>query len=1060
MLSAHRTPTANTNLRQIAAPAESRWDTHRFAPVCGVFLALDTIALKAGYGVCAAFEVGQEAEPAVRPEDDGEVLLYAHAKGTLSFSRIAAKLRTREWMETEACRKAYSDRSWRSGVPNGWIRRVLGFRQFNVRGLEAVRKEWSLECMAPNTHRRTSYHHSCNHIDVFPRVHSMTETQYSHARFWKCALQVNAHSYSQNYRGQDHGLDAAAYAETLLQFCNQEEISVIGMADHGSVQELDLIRDRLSNNGILVFPGFEISSTEKIHMVCLFSEGTSTEELQRFLGKLDRTDPSEPVAPSSLGCVEIAKIIQDLNGFWYAAHMTGSNGLLRLNQDGGGLVHVWTDHRLVQVGQIPGTVDDLEDRYKQIVLNKDPNYRRQRPITAINAKDVAKPEDLTNPRSSTYIKMTRPCFESLLLAFKYPESRVRLHNEVQEHFASRIDRVNIEGGYLDGLTAEFSGHLDAVIGGRGTGKSTLLECIRYALELPHKAEDARKQGDQIVRENLGRAGGRVIIELRSSVNNMKSYKVIRRYGEPARVIDQENNESTLRPVDLLPRAEVYGQNEIYELAKSPDEQTRVLDRFLPADIAEQTELRSAWDKLKKNGEDLERALDQKDEVDAGIAQLPKLQEQVKQYREQGLDEKLRVVPLFEQERQLKPRIEDEIDRVRKAKRVFDENVPDLEFLSDQRLQDLPHAELLRKARQVLERLLTSLHGQGQGVDRALNEADEGLQPILRGLQQALTRSEQQLESEFATLPTMAGKSGREVGMAFKNLLQEIERIKPKRDQLKKIERFVNERERERRNLLGQISDLRSARADARRKAVKDLNKRLEGKLRIDVVPDGVREPLRSFLQGLKGVGREKTKWVDEAEGLTILGLVAAIRKGKDFLLEKEWGLTPLVAETLAKLDTSQLHAIESIDLEERVSIELNVAHSGPPRFQAMERLSTGQQCTAILQLLLLENTDPLIMDQPEDNLDNAFIADRIVKDLLSAKTDRQFLLATHNANIPVFGDAEWIGVFTATQDGADMPSERQGSIDIPEIRDHAAAILEGGREAFVQRRELYGLDDL
>ena len=93
---------------------------------------------------------------------------------------------------------------------------------------------------------------------------------------------------------------------------------------------------------------------------------------------------------------------------------------------------------------------------------------------------------------------------------------------------------------------------------------------------------------------LAKAGGRVINELCSSVNNMKSYKVIRRYGEHARVIDQENNESTLRPVDLLPRADVYGQNEIYELAKSPDEQTRVLDRFLPAEIAEQTELRSAW----------------------------------------------------------------------------------------------------------------------------------------------------------------------------------------------------------------------------------------------------------------------------------------------------------------------------------------------------------------------------------------------------------------------------------------------------------------------------------
>ncbi len=887
----------------------------------------------------------------------------------------------------------------------------------------------------------------------------MTDLQYSHARFWKCALQVNGHSYSGKYQGQDHGLDAAPYADALLQLCLEEDIKVIGIADHVILQELNVIRDRLSTKGILVFPGFEISSTEKIHMVCLFSEGTSTPELHQYLGQLGITGRSDHVAPSNLGCLEIAKRIHEINGFWYAAHMTGSNGLLRLNQDGGGLVHVWTDHSSVQAGQIPGAVDDLEDKYKKIVLNKNADYRRERPITAINAKDVARPEDLKDPRSSTFIKMTRPCFESLLLAFKYPESRVRLQSEMQEHYASRIDHVSIEGGYLDGLTAKLSGHLDTVIGGRGTGKSTLLECIRYALELPHKAEDARKQGDQIVRENLGKAGGRVVLELCSAANNMRRYKVVRRYGEPARVIDHEGNESNLHPSDLLPRAEIYGQNEIYELAKSPNEQTQVLDRFLPANFAQQTELRTAWGKLDKNGEDLAKALDQKDEIDAGIAQLPRLQEQVKQYRKQGLEEKLKIVPLLEKERQLMPRIKDEVDRVRTAKRTLDESAPDLVFLSDDGLESLPHLDLLRKARQVLEKLLNDLQRQGQEIDKALKDADELLRPVLRDLQRVLADSEQQLEKEFATLPAMAGKSGREVGMAFRNLLQQIERIKPKRVRLKTMESFVNELNRERRNLLGQISDLRSARADARRKAVKQLNRRLQGKLRISIVPDGVREPLRKFLQGLKGVGPEKTRWVDEAEGLTILGLAAAIREGKDSLLEKGWGLTPLTAETLAKLDTSQRHAMEAIDLEERVHIELNVAHSGPPRFQSMEHLSTGQQCTAILQLLLLDNSDPLIMDQPEDNLDNAFIADRIVKDLLSAKIERQFILATHNANIPVFGDAEWIGVFAATQESADMPCERQGSIDTPEIRDHAAEILEGGREAFAQRRELYGLNE-
>ena len=90
-----------------------------------------------------------------------------------------------------------------------------------------------------------------------------------------------------------------------------------------------------------------------------------------------------------------------------------------------------------------------------------------------------------------------------------------------------------------------------------------------------------------------------------------------------------------------------------------------------------------------------------------------------------------------------------------------------------------------------------------------------------------------------------------------------------------------------------------------------------------------------------------------------------------------------------------------------------------------------------------------------NNLDNAFIADRIVAELREAKISRQFLFATHNANIPVFGDAEWIGVFTAAENHGCLGLDAQGSIDVPTIRDQVASILEGGRSAFIQRKEKY-----
>jgi hypothetical protein len=151
--------------------------------------------------------------------------------------------------------------------------------------------------------------------------------------------------------------------------------------------------------------------------------------------------------------------------------------------------------------------------------------------------------------------------------------------------------------------------------------------------------------------------------------------------------------------------------------------------------------------------------------------------------------------------------------------------------------------------------------------------------------------------------------------------------------------------------------------------------------------------------------------------------------------------------------------MEELSLPDTMEIELNVHHEGnAAQFRKIDDLSTGQQCTAILHLLLLDNLDPLILDQPEDNLDNAFIAERIVAELRKAKISRQFLFATHNANIPVFGDAEWIGVLSVEDNKGKILPEQQGAIDIPAIQKLAADILEGGKSAFNQRREKYGFE--
>lgn len=150
--------------------------------------------------------------------------------------------------------------------------------------------------------------------------------------------------------------------------------------------------------------------------------------------------------------------------------------------------------------------------------------------------------------------------------------------------------------------------------------------------------------------------------------------------------------------------------------------------------------------------------------------------------------------------------------------------------------------------------------------------------------------------------------------------------------------------------------------------------------------------------------------------------------------------------------------MEELEFPTPTGLQLNLAaDSQPPIWQDLENLSTGQKATAVLLLLLLESDAPLIVDQPEDDLDNRFITDGIVPKIREEKERRQFIFATHNANIPVLGDAEL--VVTLKPDGAGhamIPPDWVGSIDCPSVRDNIGEVLEGGREAFEIRRLKYG----
>ena len=143
--------------------------------------------------------------------------------------------------------------------------------------------------------------------------------------------------------------------------------------------------------------------------------------------------------------------------------------------------------------------------------------------------------------------------------------------------------------------------------------------------------------------------------------------------------------------------------------------------------------------------------------------------------------------------------------------------------------------------------------------------------------------------------------------------------------------------------------------------------------------------------------------------------------------------------------------LEITAIEDRISIELNVATAGRPHFKDASDLSRGQKCTALLPILLARRDNPLIIDQPEDNLDNHFIFETVVNAVQRMKKRRQMIFITHNANIPVLAEAELVLVMNS--DGRVGAIEKCGTVD--ECREQIIDLLEGGREAFELRSKRY-----
>jgi ATPase subunit of ABC transporter with duplicated ATPase domains len=221
---------------------------------------------------------------------------------------------------------------------------------------------------------------------------------------------------------------------------------------------------------------------------------------------------------------------------------------------------------------------------------------------------------------------------------------------------------------------------------------------------------------------------------------------------------------------------------------------------------------------------------------------------------------------------------------------------------------------------------------------------------------------------------------------------------------------------------------------------------------VSITQAGDRSAYESLLKDmLKGCGLQYNRLASRIiESVSPEELSRIVRRGDASRLADDGGIAEDQALRVVShlQESDQIGRLETIDLEDEPLIALKDGAD----FKNSADLSTGQRCTVILPILLLESERPLLIDQPEDNLDNAFVYDTIVRSLREAKGGRQLIFVTHNPNIPVLGEAERVFVFTS--DGRRGAASHVGTVD--DVKGQIEHLLEGGKEAFLLRMQKYG----
>lgn len=862
--------------------------------------------------------------------------------------------------------------------------------------------------------------------------------------------------------------------EKVVQRAIDAGLSGIAVTDHQTGEWIDRVKAAAADTELVVFPGVEVnqlSGIKGIHLVVLFDVDASSQDIEGFLsaiGAVAGVGKERKKQTATVGILQVLDKVHELGGIAVLAHCQSAKGVL--GEMKGDVRTKIVQHPAVLAAEAPAA--DFYDTTKEkdgkrtydLLDGTDPHYKRK--LAVFQSSDNPASEGHGHSlegigKRFTYFYVEDPiCLESLRQCFVDREVRVvypapEETTPVAEPVIGfpRISHISVESGFLDGLSLPLHAGLTTLIGPKGSGKSLLIELIRFALDQQPTQPELRKDHDTKLEKRLG-LYGKVTLSL---IDQAGGEQQISRTFNPADGHPYSGN--TLDVAEYFP-CHLLSQGQIVRLAESEAEQIKFIDSFFDFHSF-QREIREREESL---GE-LDRQVAVQIRARKATDKL-KLEQQTLIGRIDAIDKQLKS-PIFAKYRDAQKKAQaagDALQALAELRAAVGEAQAAAEAVavpspSDEVKDDPLVRRLTEKADEARQLLLKQYKDESDRLASLSAEGEKDRQSWLPDFEK--------LEGEYNEAIKAAGGDAAKLNQQrgqLVNARNDIEaKLRKARLQAEQLRPTVERRNK----VLTELREREKAYTQARHERCDWFEQKSDGKIRAKVDPGSdytdFRERLDSMKRGSYLSGddiRAIAEAVPPSEFVRALLRYDLSRKPSD--LESISSATKLDAETVSRLAEFLL---SDNTYEDLLALEYSVSPTDRPQisyrlpdgsYAPLEQLSTGQKCTAFLVMTLCEGEIPIIVDQPEDSLDIRSIWDDMCLRLRTSKRARQFLFTTHNSSLSVASDSDKFVVLAA--DGRRGEVLLSGAIDSEEMRQEVIKLLEGGEETYFLKQRKYDLD--